>query len=411
MRPRTFILIILVLLVAIVGGLLALAFTAGTGPLAGLVGGNDDQPAIVDGGDDGVSEDGGDGVSAPAPLPTPTRSIVLEPVIIAKTDLPIGTQLRPDLLDVEFRPDSNIALQGNYTYAEDEIEELIGEYVKVPISKGQAILRPMLALNPSDLGQFGSDLALYVSSGQLAVAFPIDTFTGAAYAMRPGDFVDVLMTLTAVRSDDEFNTALPNLIETVDAEILSEGGDFLSGSPAIQGRLELIPELDLVAEIVPGSNVLPGMSPGQEIPRRVTQLTIQQSEVLWVGTWDPTRNQPDEPETPAEEGGEGDGASTSIPTPTPQPQRVDNPPDVVILSMPAQDALALKWAMEVGLSSTLVLRAQGDNTTFSTTSVSLPQIVEQGGLIRPEPGEFLLSPAWEDVPVPELPLVAPGSGR
>lgn len=408
MRPRTFILLILVLLVGAAAVLLVIARTSGGGPLAGLVGGGEDQPSgIVEEGETAAETDG-DGVAAPTPLPTPTRGVNLTAVVVAKTDLPIGTQLRPDLLDIEFRPDSNIALQGNYTF--DDVTNLSGEFIRVPVSKGQAILQPMLALNASDLGQFGSDLSLYVSSGRVAVAFPINTLTGAAYAMRPGDLVDILMSLTAVRADEDFNTPLPNQDVRIDVQALAAGGSFVQGEAGIFGRLELVPELDLVAEIVPGAVALPGMEENQQIPRRVTQLTIQQAEVLWVGTWEDPRDVPPPDEEETDEAA-GEGETTAVPTPTPVPQRFDNPPDVVILNMPAQDALALKWALEVGLDSTLALRAQGDNTTFTTTSVSLPQIVEQGGLIRPEPGEFLLAPPWEEVPVPFLPADPPGQGQ
>ncbi len=411
MRPRTFILLILVLLVGAVAAVLLIARSSDGGLLSNL--GGDNQPAEDVVIEDGVpvTDGGEDGSFQPQPLPTPTPVINLVPVVVAKTDLPVGTQLRPDLLTVEERPDSNIALQGGYTF--DDIEAIIGSYVRVPISKDQAVLRPMLALNPSDLSQFGSDLGLYVENGRVAVAFPIDALSGAAYAMRPGDNVDVLMSLSLVKADEEFNTPLPNVVSRVDAEALANGQSFLLPE-ALQGRLELVPQLDIVAEIVPGTNTFPGFEPGQQIPRRVTQLTVQNAQVLWVGTWkDPRILEKEEEQANDVQpvGAEGDGSGETAviqPTPTPLPQRFDNPPDLVILSLPAQDALSLKWALEVGLDLTLVLRAQGDTTPFTTTSVSLPQIIEQGGLIRPEPGEYLLSPPWQDVPAPSLPVEPPG---
>ncbi|MCP4429299.1 MAG: hypothetical protein GY803_32860 [Chloroflexi bacterium] len=99
-----------------------------------------------------------------------------------------------------------------------------------------------------------------------------------------------------------------------------------------------------------------------------------------------------------------EGDEAAAPTPTPAPQRFEDRPDLVILSMPSQDALTLKWAMEAGLDIDLVLRAQGDETVFTTTSVSLPQIVEQGGLTIPEIGIIGLESPVNEVEAPSVPL-------
>ena len=97
----------------------------------------------------------------------------------------------------------------------------------------------MLALDPTDLATSGSDLSLYVDQGNVAVAFPINQYSGAAFAMRPGDQVDVLMSLPVVELDPEFNTKLPNLTQRVDDLALAEGRDFLFAE-SLEGRLEFI---------------------------------------------------------------------------------------------------------------------------------------------------------------------------
>jgi hypothetical protein len=79
----------------------------------------------------------------------------------------------------------------------------------------------------------------------------------------------------------------------------------------------------------------------------------------------------------------------------------------VILSLPAQEALALKWALERGVQIDLALRAQGDETVFETVSISLPQIVEQGDLRVPEPSDFDLHPRADQVPPPSVPAQPP----
>lgn len=391
MRLRTFILLILVLI--LVGALaLVLLGNNGTGPLAGFFNRDGDNGDVVE-------ETDGEDTSEPL-LPPPTATPGLEDVVVAKINIPVGTMLTDDLLEVQRWPRTNIALQGGYTFT--DTARLVGRIAKVDVSRGQSILSPMLALNPTDIASFGSDLALYVPFGQVAVAFPVDRFNGAALAMRPGDAVDVMMTLRIVDIDPQFGTVLPNQIERVIQSALLNGEPFLF--PAVSnGRLEFVPEINQVAAIVPSTIALDGQdfTEGLPIPKRVTQLTIQQARVLYVGTWvDPKELEQQQLAAQAAAQAGEDGAAG--PTPTPIPSRLETIPDVVILSMSSQDALALNWAMIRGVDINLVLRSPGDQTVFVTTSVSLPQIIDQGGLAIPEQSNFDLHPSMEDVTLPVL---------
>ena len=138
-----------------------------------------------------------------------------------------------------------------------------------------------------------------------------------------------------------------------------------------------------------------------QIPRRATQLTIQQARVVWVGTWrDPRIIEQQQAQLAA-----AAAAGTPVPTSPSAFERQETMPDLVLLSMSAQDALVLKWAMDRGLSIDLALLSQGDTSAFFTTSVSFPQLVEQGGLTIPEPGEYDAEERADEV---ERPAVPPG---
>lgn len=392
MRSRTFILLILVLLVLAAAVVLFVVLD----PFDLFGGATEVTTTPGPGAEIGAGEPG-------MPPPTATPAVFPVTIYVAKTDLPAGTKIRADLLETEERPNTNVALVGGYAFFEEELEELVGQYTKVDIVEGQAILGGMITFNPTDLSSLGSDLALYIEDGEVAVAFPIDKMNAAAYAIRPGDYVDVFMSLNLVDLDEEFNTILPNMSARVDQDALLEGSSFLLDD-ALEGRLEWIPELGQTAEIRPRTSSGPnGEEPGVQIPRRATQLTIQQVRVLWMGTWRPqNQNEVDDPLVAVE----GDAIP---PTPTPEPERFESRPDLAILSMPAQDALLLKWASEAGLQIDLVLRAQGDSTVFVTTSVSLPQIVEQGGLTIPEIGIFGLEPPINEVEPITVPLRPPNN--
>jgi Flp pilus assembly protein CpaB len=357
-----------------------------------LLPGSDRQQA-----DDTIAQEPGQ----PAPTATPDTNFVT--VVVARVKLPVGEVITEELIKIEQRPDDNVAVLAEVTF--DQADQVIGQIVKTEIPAGQEILRPMLALNPTDLASLGSDLSLYVDQGRVAIAFPINRLSGAAYAMRPGDLVDVFMSLTMVEVDEEFQTALQNTEARVFEPDLLEGRAFLFPE-ALQGRLEVIPGLNIVGLIGPSREQT-------QIPRKVTQLTLQQVQVVWVGNWlDPVNGYAPEfaadavlSVTPTPVAAAEQTEGQAAPQPTPTKQRPEDRPDVVILSMSAQDALALKYALETGIDVALVLRSQGDSSVFITTSVSLPQVVEQGILTIPQPNTFSLEPRIELVPTPGLPDV------
>lgn len=406
MRPRTFILLLLVLVVFACAAILVVALVTDSGSaLLGniLPGQSQQQPEVA------VIQD--------TPVPTPTATPALQPVVVAKVPLPVGEILSPDVLDVEFRPITNVALVGGYTFT--STQQVIGRILRTDVARGQEILQPMLALNPTDVAAFGSDLALYVPANQVAVAFPIDQFSGAALAMRPGDRVDVIMTLRSVPIDPDFQSGLRNYLELVDVDALLEGDDFLFPK-ILYGRLEFIDAINQVGVIMPNEfkdpTVNPDWLPGNPVPKRVTQLTIQQANVLYVGQWvDPRRLEREQEaarlaaDATAQAISEG-GEPAPVVTPTSIPSRLEETPGMVILSMSVQDALVLKYARERNVDIDLVLRSPGDQTVFVTTSVSLLQMVDQGiiGLPEPRPEFDLFDPILE--PTRALPDSGGGGG-
>jgi Flp pilus assembly protein CpaB len=393
MRLRTFLLLIVVLIVFAIVAILGFTYLSGGGFASIIPGGNStssgetDQPLV-----DGTEEPG-------IPTPTATPEVQFETVVVADRALPIGERLREDLLTIERRPTSNIALQGGYTFT--DTKQLVGQIIKTDIASGQAILAPMIALDPTDLAATGSDVALYVDQGLVAIAFPINQYSGAAYAMRPGDMVDVLMSMPVVELDPEYNTKLPNITQRVDDLALAEGRDFLFPE-LLEGRLELVEALNMVGEISgPISDDAEDKS--TQVLRRITQLTIQQAKVVWVGTW----QDPVELERRAEQAAVAAelaavNSGQPVPTPTPLPLRLEVTPDVVILSMSAQDALALKWSLERGLDIDLALRSPDDTTVFATNSVSLPVLVDNGALRIPEKSDFGVDPSLYQLDFPTL---------
>jgi pilus assembly protein CpaB len=275
------------------------------------------------------------------------------------------------------------------------IEETYGRITRQDIARGTPILKGMLTEQPSELVRTGSDAALQIPEGKVAYAFPVSRYSSVAWALQPGDHVDVLISLLMVDVDEEFQSILPNQAACATEAEGCEGGTL--------GRLEALPNGWIV-------NVFPS---GGQRPRLVTQLTVQDAVVLRVGDWDEELEEPEETPTAEEEGEDAEA--------TPPPRELIRPLTLIVVP---QDAAVLKYAEEIGASMDLVLRsAQDSDQTVSTESVTLEYLLERFGIEVPpklpqstEPplGQLRSGPGGESVPLEveggRAPQVRGGSG-
>lgn len=121
---------------------------------------------------------------APAPLPTTA-------VVVAKADLPFGTPLTPDQLQVVAWP--RASLPDGVFASPDEIfkdaKRPTDRIVTVSMVRGEPVLR-------SKVSGFGTrpTLSARVPDGMRAVSIHIDDVSGVAGFILPGDHVDVMLT-------------------------------------------------------------------------------------------------------------------------------------------------------------------------------------------------------------------------
>ncbi len=305
-----------------------------------------------------------------APQPTPgevaapegTATVVTEApavptrkVLIAVQDIPRCTEISADAVAEWEIPETEIPEDVVLTKG-----EILGPGLHPvamdTILRGQPISFSVLSSREEIMRQ-GLDSACLIPKGKVAVAFPVTELSSVAYALQPGDRVDVLVSVTFVDLDAEYQMKLP--------VTLTGGEDCLAGcQPA-----------------------------GEQRERAVTQLTVQNAEVLMVGPWGAGVPFPPE-ELPVEATpvpGEGEGPS---PPPSGGPQTYN----VVILLVSPQDAAVLKWFRENRALIDLALRsdqAGGDHDLFSTEPVTLEYMVRRFGIAPPPKLDYGLENRFE----------------
>ncbi|MFU8773103.1 MAG: Flp pilus assembly protein CpaB, partial [Anaerolineales bacterium] len=96
-----------------------------------------------------------------------------------------------------------------------DITAVVGKRARVDIEANMFMTSGLIADTIDDLTTFGSNAALSIPPGMVAVSIPIDRLSSVSYAPQAGDHVNVIVNLLMVDLDIEFQTILPNLAATV----------------------------------------------------------------------------------------------------------------------------------------------------------------------------------------------------
>lgn len=360
-RSVTLIIVVLIIIIIGVGGFLLLqSLLRGIGQ------------AAVETLEEGVTVVEGDDIT-----PTPASSINL---IVAARDIPRGARLSPQDVTVMKWP----IMDATSSYLVDALvmsdaeggpglDQVDGRIARTDILTGMPMMNYMLTPGdqPTSLSDVGSDAALLIPSGMVMMSIPIDRFSATGFALREGDHVDVMMSFLFANVDEEFQSLLPNtgVILTDDTELIAAG---LQGFEYTIGRSESGPFGSTLL-------VIPEMQTGQLV-RQTTSLTIDNAIVMRVGQWplsdlnQPIIVTPAPPPTAVPEGGTTEGEPTPAATAIPAIQV----PDMISLAMSRQDALVMKYALEMDAEITLVLRSALDDeiAEIVTDPVTLDYIIQ-----------------------------------
>ncbi len=115
------------------------------------------------------------------------EEVPTELVLVARSPIPVGTPLKPEMLDRQPWPKHLIV--GDFIISDGQDSDVSGMVTRAPFQANEPIIRTKLA-NPSD----PSFLAAWVRDGMRAVTVSVDGISGVAGFIYPGDHVDVILT-------------------------------------------------------------------------------------------------------------------------------------------------------------------------------------------------------------------------
>lgn len=326
------------------------------------------------------------------PEPTPVPLELIE-VVIAVQDIPRGLPIAENMIAVVTMPEQ-YAPVSSFTTA----SAVIGKIARTDIAREEIIIQGKLVDDLVELansGNIGSDAAAVLPANRVLVAVPMDRLTSVAYAIQPGDRVDVIASLLFVNVDETFQSLEPNAFSIIGVGETDDSGttpiEVLDG---IQGRFDsrIIPGLGTVPVIVRPSE--------QPRPRLATQRTIQNALVVNVGDFaadgrlfvasTPTPL-PDETEEDVETTRRVEADGTQAP-PTAIPR-----PDIIALAVSPQDAVVLTWYVEAGIPITFALRSASSTSLAETDPVTLDYIMNRFRISLPDLLPYSIEPAIRSI--------------
>jgi len=343
---------------------------------------------------------GGNGGITPGPeslIPTATPYEFVD-VVIAVQQIPRGTRIELNAIQTIPWP-ADVSPSGSYSLVDD----VLGKVARTDIYREQPILQAQL-VDPLDdgafttLGSVGSDAAAVIPKGKVAVSLPMDRITSVAYAVQPGDYVDLIASFLFVDVDRSFQTIEPNIFQMIAFTCDSGGSPPCPSDETITFNFSAPVRGTFDTRLVPGAGTFPVfITPSEEPrPRLATQRTIQDALIIWTGDFpaDGALFRPAATPTPKEVSPTPEGTPADAPPPpTPLPPR----PDIVTLAVSPQDAVILTYLVEAKIPLTFALRSAGDHSGIQTTTVSLEAIMNSFDIQVPEKFEYNIEPAIRSI--------------
>jgi pilus assembly protein CpaB len=341
------------------------------------------------------------------PIYTATPIPTVKVVVVAQ-QIQRGDIITADKLTTYDQP-ADLVLPIMYT----DVNQVAGKMARYTMDPYTVVTTALVTDSPDT--EQGSDDALFISPGMVAVSIPITRLSSVSYAPQRGDHVNVIVTMLFVDLDPEWQTILPNWTGNVigPGSGITENGNETSPTTLtllaqpFRGASELgRPYSDPLMPTPQAFYILPSEP---QRPRLVSQTLIQNVRVLQMGNFlTPSEKAALEATKPAptatpEPGSEQAQQQQAEATPTAMPA----PPDVITLIVSPQDAVTLNYLIFGGAQLTLVLRNPRDADLPTTEAVTLSYLLDQYNIPIPVKLPYGLQPAVTALVPPSLPNDTP----
>lgn len=341
------------------------------------------------------------GETTPTVEPTGPQPGDITQIVVAAQDISRGSVIPDNGVTLAPWPRELVV----ETMIENDLTLVVGRYARQDIARGSPVTSNMITRRAGDLLGTGSEAAIAIPAGYTAISVPMNRLSGVAYALEPGDKVDLLITLLMVDIDPDFQTILPNeslMMAAPDGTLLTalvcrefkygdRGPECTNPEPVTIGRVDVEDTTNqpLFAEPMEDQR-----------PRLVTQRLVEYATVLHVGNFVREQDQVAAVAVPQAAGAATDATQTAA-------QPVVQPPDIVTIIVTPQDALAINWAIRTGAQLTFTLHAPGDTAATETASVTLQYLVQSYNITVPSRLPYGLTPRLEQIIDPALPNDGP----
>jgi Flp pilus assembly protein CpaB len=322
-------------------------------------------------------------------VPTATPTQVAVSVVVVEQPISRGNTIEEDTLTLVPYPEEMV-LPGMIM----NISDVTGKLARFDLDVGVVLSENLVADSIVELKRQGSDAALLIDPGMVAVSIPISRLSSVSYAPKRGDHVNVLVSLLFVDVDTPFQSRLPNNTASViasgtNAENITTLTAILNQSDVPFGRSELDPLLEETFYLIPSE---------QQRPRLASQTLIQNVIVLQMGEFPLEEEEKEQPlPTPTPEPGQ-----PPAPTPVPEEEPEPVPPDVITLIVTPQDAVALNYLIFSGAELTLALRSPNDDQIILTEAVTLQFLLDQYNIPIPVKLPYAMDPRLDGLIPPAL---------
>lgn len=162
-------------------------------------------------------------------------SVESKPLVIAATDIPARSIVKKDHLQI-----IDIPVEGYPQGGAASVEDVAGKVILLNLTKSDVVLSPMLEAVPQSnrIETANNSYSLIVPQGKRAVAVPVGLAGGVNYRVKPGDRVDVLITMDI--KNEEGDSLTITSLAAQDVLVLNTGDNIQKDTEKIQASASYI---------------------------------------------------------------------------------------------------------------------------------------------------------------------------